>query len=456
MKRVLVFVLSMALLLPMVATETFAVSDLTASKNSSMSIAEFTNTYVGDTISTESSSSVDAKDVGTAPNIIYRNISYDDITHEISFDVEIGENDRVTELHAEGPLYNSYKKEHGINSIVGDLMDTTDQYDILRFEIYNDNDLSRLYAINTPKTAATPTLLMYLLADGKLYFFETAIPDEMKAITLPNTADCQTTEGAIDGFWFENIVDPIVNEESAEPITPLDDTNTIIKPVISANWTIAGVVYRYYAIPYIYYRFANVDDGTTTWVARFGIDDAYCYVDGTKNSLTGLRITNVDLSFVTGPYTLMLRGCSEFDLIDSYGTVSPSSLSGYIGIAAGATGSIGAQVAATVLSDLLSAGYSSKQITSGQWTLLTNGGKNSEGRGFRYYVPNRYFMQHTDNYLEYQLDVAASNFGLSSATSGDRTGKLEISFDFYTGDGSNKYSKTYDVTGRYYCTVERP
>ena len=71
-------------------------------------------------------------------------------------------------------------------------------------------------------------------------------------------------------------------------------------------------------------------------------------------------------------------------------------------------------------------------------------------------MPDRYFMQHTDNFLTYQLDVAASNFGLSSATSGNREGELEISFDYYTGDGTTKYSKTYSVTGSYYCTVTRP
>ena len=76
MKRVLVVALSMALLLPMIVTETLAVSDLTASPNLPMSIAEFTNTYAGATISTESSSSVDAQDVGTTLNIVCRRFDY--------------------------------------------------------------------------------------------------------------------------------------------------------------------------------------------------------------------------------------------------------------------------------------------------------------------------------------------------------------------------------------------
>lgn len=458
MKRALSFVLLMALLVPMVATETFAIGPSTAPNNASMTIAEFTNAYVGDTAAPASTSSTNENDSnsGDAPDIAYSGISYNTSTRVISFDAEITANGEVTAMSAEGTLYNSYKKDHGINSIVGDLQDTTGQYEILRFEIYNDNDLSKLYAVNTPETATTPVLLLYLLADNELYLFETAIPSEMSAITLPNTPDCKTNEGAIDGFWFENIVAPVVGEESIPPFMTLDDTDTIVKPAISASWTISGVVYRYYAKPYIYYRFANVDDATTTWQATFGIDDAYSYVDGVKSTLTGLRITNIDLSFVTGKHTLALRGYSEFDLHDSFGTIAPSSISGYIGIAAGATGSIGAEVASAILTDLLEAGYSSKKITSGEWKLLATGNANTQGRDFRYFVPDRYFMQHTDNFLTYQLDVAASNFGLSSATSGNREGELEISFDYYTGDGTTKYSKTYSVTGSYYCTVTRP
>lgn len=71
-------------------------------------------------------------------------------------------------------------------------------------------------------------------------------------------------------------------------------------------------------------------------------------------------------------------------------------------------------------------------------------------------APNNASMTIAEFTNAYQLDVAASNFGLSSATSGNREGELEISFDYYTGDGTTKYSKTYSVTGSYYCTVTRP
>lgn len=447
----LVFAMCMPLCIP-----AFATGRDEGPKSTSMMIEEFDARYVGDNpLTARVAFSMDTNDT-SSPSIDYNNIAYDPSNREISFNATINKDGELTSFAAEGILYSSYKADYGINSVVGDLRDTTEQYEILRFEIYNDNDLSMLYAINTPKTATTPTLVLYLRAGDELYLFETAIPSEMSTITLPNTPDCKTTEGALDGFWFESIVAPVMSEDSASPVMPLDDTDTIVEPVISASWTISGVVYRYCAKPSIYYRFANVNDSTSTWIARFGIDEAYAYVDGTKSTLTGLRLTNIDLSFVTGPYTLMLRGYSEFNLYDSYVLLDPSSISGYIGIAAGATGSIGAQIATQVLSDLLEAGYSSKKITSGKWTLLTTGNKDSEGRGFRYYVPNRYFMQNTDQFLEYQLDVTASNFGLSNATSGSRTGKIKISFDYYTGDGTTKYSKTYDVTGSYYCTVTRP
>lgn len=78
MKRALSFVLLMALLVPMVATETFAIGPSTAPNNASMTIAEFTNAYVGDTAAPASTSSINENDSnsGDAPDIAYSGISY--------------------------------------------------------------------------------------------------------------------------------------------------------------------------------------------------------------------------------------------------------------------------------------------------------------------------------------------------------------------------------------------
>lgn len=212
MKKIIVLVSSAALLLAVLIIGNFvAADDPILSNSTSMTIEEFTNRYVGTPSVAEADNAISSVNTAITPRIKYSNIFYDPVTRKITFDATLSEGNEVSEFNAEGILYSSYKADHGINSIVGDLEDTTGQYEILRFEIYNDNDLSYLYAINTPETAATPTLLMYLLKGDELYLFETSIPSTMSNIVVPNTPDCKTTEGAIDGFWFENMIEPTVN-----------------------------------------------------------------------------------------------------------------------------------------------------------------------------------------------------------------------------------------------------
>lgn len=209
MKKIIVLASSAALLLAALIIGNFVAADEPILSNStSMTIEEFTDRYVGTPSESEADDAISSVNAVGTPGIKYSHIFYDPETRKITFDAALSEGDEVSELNAEGILYSSYKADHGINSIVGDLEDTTGQYEILRFEIYNDNDLSFLYAINTPETAATPTLLMYLLKGDKLYLLETSIPSAMSDIVVPNTPDCKTKEGNIDGFWFVDIIAP--------------------------------------------------------------------------------------------------------------------------------------------------------------------------------------------------------------------------------------------------------
>lgn len=447
---VLVFAMCMSLCIPAFATESHETSSST-----SMTIAEFEAQYVGGNSSATSVASATNSDDISAPSIDYNNIVYNHANRGISFNATINQDGQMTNFEAEGTLYSSYKADHGINSIVGDLRDTTGQYEILRFEIYNDNDLSYLYAINTPETESTPTLIMYLREGEKLYLFETPIPDEMTTIVVPNSPDCKTTEGAVDGFWFQEFVAPKVTiDEYENMVQPLGEDGKNVYKTVNATWTIMGIDYKYYAQTKVTYYFVDVDTGDNTWDFRFGINNAYAYVDGVRSDLTGLRITNVDMSMASGPYTRMLRAFTTFDLHDSYSLGDPSTLSGLVGIVAGATGVNAASVASDIFSLLLDKALSTKKLTNDCTTLLDSKGSDVYGRAFRYYVPDRYFLQHTDNYVSFQVVTRASRFLQSSGTNGQRTGIVEVGFDYYTGDGTTKYHYDFDrMTGSYYCDL---
>lgn len=464
MKRVLSIILSLTLLLPVFSTGAYAIEPETSPNSTSMTVDTFIERYVNnipseiDCVATANTSSVEK------PSIEYSNIVYDPSTRELSFEATITSNGTATDFSAEGTLYSSYKADYGTNSIVGDLKDRTNQYDILRFEIYNDTDLSRLYGINTPSTATTPTLILYLLDGNNLFLFETQIPSEMSTIAIPNIPANKTEEGAIDGFWFQELVAPTINmiEGTAleditigEVASPLAEDSGEETKAVSATWTISGVTYRYHAITKVTYSFVDVDTGDNTWDLTFSIDDAYSFVNGERNSLTGLRITNVNMSMASGPYTRMLRTLSDFNLQDSStGGTDASRLLGSASVIAGATSANAVGVTVDILSQVLNKTLSSNTLTHNCITLLNSSGNDVYGRAFRYHVPSRYFLQYTDNNVSFQVVTRASSFMQSTGTSGPRTGIIEVNFDYYAGSSSTLYSARYDrITGSYYCDL---
>lgn len=184
------------------------------------------------------------------------------------------------------------------------------------------------------------------------------------------------------------------------------------------------------------------------------INNAYAYVDGVRSDLTGLRITNVDMSMASGPYTRMMRAFTTFDLHDSYTVGDPSTLTGLVSVVAGSTGVNAASVAEDILSLVLDKSLSTRALTNNCTTLLDVNGSDVYGRAFRYYVPDRYFLQHTDNYVSFQIVTRASRFLQSSGTNDQRTGIVEVGFDYYAGDGTTKYHHDFDrITGSYYCDL---
>ena len=170
-----------------------------------MTVEEFHELYVG-----EDAPCPEMEITKSSPTISYHSISYEPETRKLSFEAEITREDTVFNLKVIGTMYSSDKKDHGINSVVGDVQDSTGQVEVLRFEIYNDDDFSLLRAINTD-VPSTPVVLFYFLKENDLFLFETEIPVEMQRVAVADDCRVGVTEGHLDGFWFQSIVEPIMS-----------------------------------------------------------------------------------------------------------------------------------------------------------------------------------------------------------------------------------------------------
>ena len=449
LKKISSIILSMAMVISLISLNAFAMGNTAAAGNgAAMTVSEFNQKYVGE----------NNRNGRSVPNLIseddvvtveYGDVRYTPETRNIQFGATITRNGLVSEIELDGTLYSSYKKDSGINSIVGKLTDNTGRFDVLRFEIYNDTDTSMLYALNTDADYNRPVLLLYLLDGEELYIFETEIPEAMTQITIANTVENKTTEGAVDGFWFENIAQPQMMAEQSDVMPVVEDIIPIYN--LSAVWTISGVDYRYYASVEIYYRIVDCTVRNSTWQVQFEISDAYAMVNGERSSLTGLRITNLDIAFATGEFTKIVSGTPRLKLHDSWFLTDPDSVNGVLGAVAGynyATSSV-----YSVLSLLGSSVLENYTIEVNRATMFLPYASEGEMRGFTFEVPSRYFLQHVGNLVAYNLEVTGSTFGgRSDATAGYRIGAIDIVFDYYVGDGTTKTHVPVErITGIYHC-----
>lgn len=451
LKKISSIILSIAMIISLLSLDVFAKKiTATAGNGTAMTVREFNQTYVGENNRNggDMSNAISENDVLT---IEYGDIIYTPETRNIQFGGIITRNGLVSEIELGGTLYNSYKKDSGINSIVGKLTDNTGRFDVLRFEIYNDTDTSMLYALNTKANHNKPVLLLYLLDGEELYIFETEIPEAMAQITVADTEENKTTEGVVDGFWFQDIVTPQIGvAEEINSRSTEDDKSALL----SATWTIAGVPYIYYAKVIMYYHFSDVEDNSGDWRLELNVDDAYCRVNGERNELTGLRITNIDMRMVTGPYTKMLNVVPGFQLIDSSSIIgNVTTVKGLLSVCSAISGNVAASAATTAIDWLIDATQENNSLTENTVFYLPNSRDSSEGRTFGYHVPSRYFMQNIGDYIGFDLRTRASSFGLSSAYGGTKTGVCEIEFDYYVGETTRHYSGFKGVEGTYKCTL---
>lgn len=461
-KILLSLLLVCCLCMSLVSTPVLAVSPSSKEKNEPgsvfsddrsfdnvLTLSEFSERFVGQAFHRNSR----LFPVSSTLSVSYEDICFNYQTRTISFRATLFGSNEVRVLSLEGTLFNSRKRAHGIKCYVGELRDLSGVFEVLHFEIYNDPNTSYVGGTVNPSFSSSPVVKLYLRNNDYLYFLESSIPAELASIDIDDTPSSRAKESIIDGFWFTSLIQPSVSTNEIEAAVPMKDYSDTKTYAYLAAWTeIMGTTYSYYAQPYVSYRITDVTSATYTWEVEFGIQDAYCIVDGIQYDLTGLRITNLSISFATGSYTKMLRGIPYFDLVGENGS-NPSTISGLLGALIGATGSVAASTAFEVI-QLTSNSTSSKSITKGSATLFRNDESDVDGRGFTYVIPSGYYLQRETNYVKYQLDTTASAFGQTNPVGGTKTACISIKLDWYAGSDVNKTSINLDtIQVRYDCDL---
>ena len=206
-------------------------------------------------------------------------------------------------LMATGTLYNSCKTQSGINSIVGVLTDSLDNYSILHFEIYNDTTEDFFYSNEAWR--GKPHLKMYLLSpNDDILLFETAIPEELNSIDITNS---EIPNAIYDGAWFIPFVpyDIIETDDTAQSPIPKDSTWRYytfnqVRIVTSINNS-----------PYTFVSQAKMSHicpnaaGRQDFEIKFSIDSCKQIIGGNEYDSTGgwIYYTDISLKLGAGQYT---------------------------------------------------------------------------------------------------------------------------------------------------------
>lgn len=117
----------------------------------------------------------------------------------IVFSAQIIQDKESKTLSAVGKLFHSFKMQNGINSIVGELQDSSGNFDVLHFEIYNSDGMDFFYA--TEAFRAKPHLKVYLqeIETKKILLFELDIPEELQDIVVTRE---DHADSSADGAWM--------------------------------------------------------------------------------------------------------------------------------------------------------------------------------------------------------------------------------------------------------------
>lgn len=126
---------------------------------------------------------------------------------DISLIMELTKNETVVKLPLSGKLRASYKTENGINSIIVDVAGFINGYEILLFEIFNDDCYNNL--LTNKELEGKSHIKIYLKDSENIYLFEANLPN---AFLNLKANDYEKAEKHNDVLWASSLVEHEVKE----------------------------------------------------------------------------------------------------------------------------------------------------------------------------------------------------------------------------------------------------
>lgn len=306
----------------------------------------------------------------------------------LSFKATVNYDSQQKEVFASGELFNSTKKNMGINSVVADLKDENHNFDIQLFEVFYGNQDAKTSVLNSSivdlSLLESPHVNIYLTdSNNNLILFEISIPDELNNITMNHN---EMTAAVKDYAWFVNVLPRNeIQEIKATPMAIQEaglDISSISPSAINydSDWVdtilyyqerIGGVLYEWRSLPMGTWYAQNVSNDTT-WTNAFKVSESTT-ADGVKLSYGTNIFTYEDVNLVTtvGGKTKITRAYIAGVL---EGKASGSSLAALIGAKLYSTALPGAPSLSEIKSwaSAAKAAMVGKTITLGSSNLIVN------------------------------------------------------------------------------------
>lgn len=311
-KRVLLVLLVLCLLLSLPATA-YAVNASTSTSidgsGITMSPTEFRNAFSTSKNTRTTSAALAAS---SATPISVSNILL--TSSEVSAIVTLSTGAGLVTLPVAGAIRSSYKVEFGINSAIVEAATSVRGYDILLFEIYNDNteDTKLLYAT---ELVSKPHLKLYIQdTTGKLYLFESALPSTFANIEASQYARASKSK---DLLWPIHLVNSTSSEVPTDcamlqklglntQTRAADTWSTWANPTTyTHSFSFMGEDYYCFSLPYVEYLYTGATSGT--WTATFKVAEHVSVSGRTMYGNNVFEYHNVKLSFGCGDNTTFMR-----------------------------------------------------------------------------------------------------------------------------------------------------
>nr|WP_154959560.1 hypothetical protein [Paenibacillus xylanexedens] len=200
----------------------------------------------------------------------------------VSIKGQIEYNNAMKPLDLTGSLYNSETQKDNLDAYVGELKDTTGNFDVEYFFLKN-NDVEYKETLN--KDLAKDKLIILYLKDkeGNLLLFESNL--DQFHIDINNLSSIQNKAEPINDFlWFTKIVDGIVTEDQI--FSPQSNHSTYTSTNVYSKTTVAGgKTYKENVRGEVKAQIVDVGAGVSTAYTTLTLKES-TYIDGTLYSNT--------------------------------------------------------------------------------------------------------------------------------------------------------------------------